>query len=340
MKNRIAILAESKDDVLLKRWANEGFDVTFHTATGDEKTFKNKLLAISDPLELGEKYAIIAFGKAAEACLEAALSPLPKLCALVVFYPPSIPSPTSSFEGTPLLQLHRAGSQPFAPKFRSHLYVGTDPGFAEHGNSNYDAISEEISWSRALALIRKGFGVDVDVEQMWEDHLAISLSTRNGPDTLSTFAADDPHVNYVPTGAGGFGSEELERFYDEIFYKTSPPSLELKLLSRTVGSDRLVDETYIAFTHTQEVSWLFPGVPATNKRVELVLAVIISFRGGKVHREHIYYDQASALAQIGLLPPDFRGIELPVLGAEAARKVAGEGDGPASNSLAPGWTTS
>ncbi len=45
--------------------------------------------------------------------------------------------------------------------------------------------------------------------------------------------------------------------------------------------------------------------------------VIAGFKGGKISHEHIYWDQAGVLAQVGLLKPD----GLPVCGAEAARKV-------------------
>jgi len=47
---------------------------------------------------------------------------------------------------------------------------------------------------------------------------------------------------------------------------------------------------------------------------------LCSFRDGKLAHEHIYWDQASVLKQIGLLTDP----SLPVCGAEAARKVASE----------------
>jgi carboxymethylenebutenolidase len=43
----------------------------------------------------------------------------------------------------------------------------------------------------------------------------------------------------------------------------------------------------------------------------------VRFRDGKLAHEHIYWDQASVLKQIGLLTDD----SLPVHGAECARKV-------------------
>ena len=44
---------------------------------------------------------------------------------------------------------------------------------------------------------------------------------------------------------------------------------------------------------------------------------IVQFQGDKLVHEHIYWDQASVLVQIGKLDPQ----GLPVAGAETARKV-------------------
>src|ERR1700692_403422 len=71
------------------------------------------------------------------------------------------------------------------------------------------------------------------------------------------------------------------------------------------------------FTHTIRMDWMLPGVEPTGKRVEIPLVVVIHFRDGKLAHEHIYWDQASVLVQLGLLSPS----ELPVAGAETARKV-------------------
>jgi carboxymethylenebutenolidase len=60
-------------------------------------------------------------------------------------------------------------------------------------------------------------------------------------------------------------------------------------------------------------------VAATNRHVEIPLVVIVKFRDGKLAHEHIYWDQASVLKQIGLLTD----AKLPVFGAETAKKVLG-----------------
>jgi carboxymethylenebutenolidase len=65
------------------------------------------------------------------------------------------------------------------------------------------------------------------------------------------------------------------------------------------------------------MDWLLPGVKPTGRRLELVTVVIVYFQDGKIHHEHIHWDQASALVQLGLLDP----AQLPVSGVESARKM-------------------
>ena len=71
------------------------------------------------------------------------------------------------------------------------------------------------------------------------------------------------------------------------------------------------------FTHTIRMDWMLPGLAPTGKRVEVPLVAIVRFREGKLAHEHIYWDQASALVQLGLLDPS----TLPVAGVESARKA-------------------
>ncbi|KAL1850142.1 hypothetical protein VTK73DRAFT_9746 [Phialemonium thermophilum] len=131
----------------------------------------------------------------------------------------------------------------------------------------------------------------------------------------------------MPTLTGGIGAADLERFYARFF--RNPPSLRLTLLSRTVGADRVVDELHLRFKHTEPMPWMLPGVPPTGKRVEVVVVSIVAVRGGKLCHEHVYWDQASVLLQIGLLEPKLgpvtarkTGVEmLPVVGREAARRA-------------------
>jgi len=147
---------------------------------------------------------------------------------------------------------------------------------------------------------------------------------------METYTAEPtPFVNFTPTMTGGFGHEELTRFYKEYFMAEKLPIFHLRLISRTIGVDRIVDELYIQFKHTINMPWVLPGVNPTGKKVEIVVVSVVGMRGGKVWSERIYWDQASVLFQVGLLDPDevpeeFKkdGLEmLPVAGSEAARKI-------------------
>ena len=60
---------------------------------------------------------------------------------------------------------------------------------------------------------------------------------------------------------------------------------------------------------------MLPGIPPTNHRVEVPLVAIVHFRGDKLAHEHIYWDQASVLKQIGLLGDE----KLPIFGAETGQ---------------------
>ena len=157
---------------------------------------------------------------------------------------------------------------------------------------------------------------EADLEQLWEEHTKYEFATRDTESTLATMV-EDAYVNHIPVMTGGFGKDELRRFYSERFIPCMPPDTTLTPISRTVGKDQLVDEMIFSCTHTQEMPWMLPGVPPTNRRVEVPLVAIVHFRDGKLAHEHIYWDQASVLKQIGLLTDE----TLPVFGAETARKV-------------------
>jgi carboxymethylenebutenolidase len=135
--------------------------------------------------------------------------------------------------------------------------------------------------------------------------------------TMATMSAD-PHLNHVPTMAGGVGREGVRNFYrDHLVGKFFPPDVKMTNVSSTVGDNQIVDEIFISFTHTTEIDWLLPGVKPTGKPVEMAVAVVVGFKDDKISHEHIYWDQAGVLVQVGLLDP--KG--LPVSGAESARKV-------------------
>jgi carboxymethylenebutenolidase len=155
-----------------------------------------------------------------------------------------------------------------------------------------------------------------DLSQLWEEHTTHEFATRDTEATLATMV-EDAYVNHVPVLTGGYGKAALRDFYALDFIPAMPPDTTLTPISRTVGENQLVDEMVFSFTHTQEMPWMLPGVAPTNRYVEVPLVAIVRFRDGKLAHEHIYWDQASVLKQIGLLTDD----SLPVRGAETAHKV-------------------
>ena len=157
-----------------------------------------------------------------------------------------------------------------------------------------------------------------NLSQLWEEHTKHEFGTRDTEATLATMV-EDAYVNHIPVMTGGRGIAALREFYSRDFIPSMPPDTTLRPISRTVGQDQLVDEMIFSFTHSQEMPWMLPGVAPTHRRVEVALVAIVRFREGKLAHEHIYWDQASVLKQIGLLTDP----RLPVCGAEAARKVAG-----------------
>ena len=152
---------------------------------------------------------------------------------------------------------------------------------------------------------------------LWEEHISYEFSTRDVSSTIATMV-EDAYVNHVPVMTGGYGHAALRRFYKEDFISPMPADTSIQLISRTPGQDQLVDEIIFAFTHTEEMPWMLPGVPPTHRHVEIPLVVVVGFREGKLAHERIYWDQASVLKQIGLLTDP----SLPVFGAETAYKLS------------------
>jgi hypothetical protein len=282
--------------------------------------------------------------------LEACMKPMPKLVAVIAYYPPYMPRTTTNFPPTLNVQIHLASSQKFGTRHPSYRYDHTHEGFAEHDLDEFNQVAARLAWSRDIALLHRSFDMpEYDLEQIWDNHMRLEFVDKDADKTTATMVSD-ACVNHVPTMTGGVGQDDLHRFYSDFFIPGNPPSLKIRLLSRTVGADRVVDEMLVKFTHTTEIPWMLPGIPPTEKRVEVVLVSVVCMRGGKLYHEHVHWDQATVLVQIGLIDPElipktFKTAEegrekevkrLPVCGKEAARKVVDE-DSHESNELIPDW---
>lgn len=233
------------------------------------------------------------------------------------------------------LMLHVAGKDQFCPpeaqaKIHAALdshplvtiydYPQEDHAFARIGGAHYNPTAAELANLRSLeSFVRHLIGsasAATPFPDLWDEHVKYEFSTKHTEDTLATMVAD-AYVNHVPVLTGGVGREQLRAFYSERFIPQMPPDTQMTPVSRTVGADRLVDEMVFEFTHTIKMDWMLPGLAPTGKHVRVPLVVIVHFRDGKLAHEHIYWDQATVLAQLGLLDAD----KLPVAGDEEAAKV-------------------
>jgi carboxymethylenebutenolidase len=155
-----------------------------------------------------------------------------------------------------------------------------------------------------------------DLLRVWEAHTAHEFVTKDVDATMQTMV-QEPEVIHVPVATGGRGWANVRNFYAAAFIGHCPQDTRLNLISRTIGAERVVDEMLFSFTHDMEVPWMLPGVAPTGRRVEIPLVAIISIQDGRIASEHIYWDQASVLAQIGLLDET----TLPILGAAQPRAL-------------------
>ncbi|KAL5495300.1 hypothetical protein ACEPAI_763 [Sanghuangporus weigelae] len=191
-----------------------------------------------------------------------------------------------------------------------------------------------LSYSKTLELLRREIGPRFDLEKIWGEHIYYEFSIRDALKTMSTMVKV-PYVNHIPTLTGGVGYDELARFYKYHFTAdtVTPPDSEMITVSRTIGADRIIDEMIFKCTHTTMIDYFLPGIEPTGKPLELAVVGVIAFRGDKLCFE--YWDQASALVQLGLLDPD----KLPVAGKEVAQKVL-DPYGRPSNNLMARWRES
>jgi carboxymethylenebutenolidase len=151
---------------------------------------------------------------------------------------------------------------------------------------------------------------------VFDKHVKYEFQDHDVDATMKTMVRE-PYVHHVPMMTGGIGYDSVYNFYKNHFVGKMPEDTKIERISRTVGKDQVVDELILKFTHSREIDYLLPRVAPTGKYVELPHVVVMKFVGDKIAHEHIYWDQASLLAQIGLLDAN----ALPVKGIEQSRKL-------------------
>lgn len=324
----------------LLAWKDEGFDASYlpYNST-DEAAFIRTIKSLHNDLPLSTTYAIVCYGEAATAVLKAALKPLAKCCAIVAYYPSQLPSAKHKFPASLRVQIHVAALSIASPpedlcEWKLYRYERCAAGFADPAAKTYKAVEADLAWSRALACVRKAFKTEVDIEPVaqavWAAKYHDDVPERGSMAVVTSMTQNSPHVTIAPTLEGGVGRRNLEEFYREFFIPSLVEDFTMRLVSRTVGVDRVVDEMVVSFTHSDEIDWILPGVPPTGRKVEIPMVSIVMVRGGKLVSEHMYWDQASVLVQAGLLDPKVvpkamrsKGLKrLPAVGVDAARQIA------------------
>ena len=155
-----------------------------------------------------------------------------------------------------------------------------------------------------------------DLAATFDAHVQAEFQDLDLEATMATMT-DDPYVHHVPTITGGNGTADVRDFYGHHFIGKWPDDTEIQPISRAVGQDQVVDEMHITFTHDRVLDIMLPGINPTGRRIAVPVVVVVGFEDGKVHHEHIYWDQATVLVQAGLLDPD----DLPVVGSAQAEAL-------------------
>jgi len=155
-----------------------------------------------------------------------------------------------------------------------------------------------------------------EMSALFDAHVGAEFDTRDLAATMATMS-EQPYLNHVPVLTGGHGRDEVAQFYGTYFIGHWPQDTKVQPVSRTIGQGRVVDEFVLSFTHDVEMPAIVPGIAPTGRKVEIPFIVIMGMAEGKITYEHIYWDQASMLVQLGVL----ERAGLPVSGVEQARRL-------------------
>lgn len=156
---------------------------------------------------------------------------------------------------------------------------------------------------------------DEDLLAFLETHRKAELEARDVDGTLATMT-ESPYIYFIATLTGGTGVAAVRQFYSTMLNQL-PPDMNWAPLSRTVGSNQVVLESILSFTHTIQMDWILPGIPPTGKPVQIPMAIVFTFERSRLKSERVYWDLASTLVQLGLLSAP----NLPVSGAAAAHAL-------------------
>ncbi|KAJ5261064.1 hypothetical protein N7478_011659 [Penicillium angulare] len=296
----------------LQKWAEEGFAVAqitldaqdknteiLHSLNSAQKHLQDLLECTSD-----KSFGLIVYGSRSDyggLSGDAFCTLAPETIKAVVFF-----DTWESKEGQKLL-LHAASYQrdTFTEDDTQTAYFYPDivsSGFIVPGHPDFKISTAGVAHTRGLAFLKKNIGGPYfDLEKIWDEHTYYEFGDRSVEKTMATMV-QEPYVNHVPTMTGGIGRARLSHFYLHHFIFNNPDDTALELISRTIGTDRIVDEFIFCLTHVKQVDWLIPGIPPTGKPLRIPFTSVVNIRGDRLYHEHIAWDQATVLVQLGLLP--------------------------------------
>ncbi|KAF5388214.1 hypothetical protein D9615_000053 [Tricholomella constricta] len=358
--------AKPLDPEPIQKWAEEGFAVAGITPSSAGWSFEQSLKRTTDALldlkelDTRDKFAVVVYCPELVPSVISAVSADPRIVALVIY----ASSPFVQSASIPTLVHLPRGSKPAvsSSSVDFHVYPCASPRFVLPQTTEYDPGSAALAHSRSLVFLRKWLGGPVfDLEAIWDEHTYFEFEDRSVAKTMGTMVAE-PYVNHVPTvnivisGAlqlnsdgpqmtGGVRRENLTAFYRDHFIFANPPDTAMQVVSRTVGPDRVIDEFIFSFTHDRIVDALLPGVPPSGKKLTIPMIAVVNIRGDRLYNEHIWWDQATALRQAGVLPshvpyPTPEGdwsLRLPVAGPESAAMLLDEANGKSNLMFEDDW---
>ncbi|KAI1921718.1 hypothetical protein LOZ58_004215 [Ophidiomyces ophidiicola] len=286
-----------------QKWAEEGYAVAqIELSTKlDELSLKDAIKTAANGLTaLSELYdsSVIGLDDNLDHVALSLLLQSVTIRAIVTY------GPFLSLSISQLVHLPGPGAQDSTePNVKIHKYPETSsPYFIIPKHKDFIASSAAVAHTRTLTFLKSKLGGPVfDLEAIWDEHTYFEFGDRSVARTMGTMV-QEPYVNHIPTMTGGIGRERLTNFYRYHFIWNNPKDTRLDLVSRTVGIDRVIDEFIFCFTHDEVIDWLAPGIPPTGQAVRLPMVSVVNIRGDRLYHEHIWWDQACLLRQLGLLP--------------------------------------
>ncbi|RMD41169.1 hypothetical protein DV735_g3956, partial [Chaetothyriales sp. CBS 134920] len=303
-------IVDGVPSVLIK-WAEEGYSVVEIQADGldqPEASLKQAIEALREceECDVKDKFALVAYDVPLWSKVAPILSSVPEIVGAVVYADESSEEAASSHTSIPTV-VHIAGKAAASIKgpegLRKFYYRTTQSSkFATPFHPHFHYNAEALTHTRNLTHLKPLLGGPYfDLDTIWDEHTYYEFADRSVEHTMSTMV-QEPYVNHVPTLTGGIGREALTQFYRNNFIFNNSADTELELISRVIGIDRVVDEFIFKFTHDREIDWLIPGIPPTQKKVEVPFTAVVNIRGDRLYHEHIAWDQCTVLRQLGLMP--------------------------------------